>query len=231
MNSTDNFKATTVDWSDDRHFHTSGFIELRRNRVPTSPAIRIRKQVIGTMNLAGALALGLCLILTSAWSQKPDPAPAEEARQLLKQGKAAEARTQLEALLRSRPDSLEALNLLAQSYLQEDNYESALRTIRKALKSSQLNPQVVATYGHCLFREGDLSQAETEFRKSLKMDATQASAHLGIGRILLSRLKSAEALQALQRALQLAPDLEDAYFYASDFYCIEMYIWVDILFV
>jgi predicted aspartyl protease len=142
----------------------------------------------------------------------------EESKQLLQRGRLAEARAKLEAFLKQKPDSVEASTLLAQAYLLEGNYEGATPLVLKGLRNHPLSSQLLATYGQCLFRQGDLLQAETQFRKSLKLDPKQASAHLGMGRILLSRLKSTEALQSLEQAMRFAPDLEEPYFFASEAY-------------
>ncbi len=218
MISRNSSEPDTVARAFDNHLDYLSSADLLRKRKPTIPTLSSRSLALCLLRWASILTLTFFLTSTPTRAQKPDPAPVEEARQLLKQGKVTEAQAKLEAFLKSQPEFPEATNLLAQSYLSDDNYEKALRTIRRGLKSSPLNAQTVATYGHCLFREGNLSQAETQFRKSLRLNSNQANAHLGMGRILLSRLKSAEALRSLQEAIQFAPDMEDAYFYASEAY-------------
>jgi Tfp pilus assembly protein PilF/predicted aspartyl protease len=173
-------------------------------------------RLVGVASTTLVLDVGLAPVYGSA--QKPLPVSVEESRQLLQRGRVAEARAKLEAFLSQRPDSLEASTLLAQAYLLEDNYESATPLVLKGLKTHPMNSQLLATYGQCLFRQGDLLQAESQFRKSLTLNPKQASAHLGMGRILLSRLKSPEALQSLEQAMQFAPDLEDPYFFAGEAY-------------
>lgn len=202
----------------DNHPDYLSSTERIRKRKTTILVASARFLALCSLRVAPTLTLTFFLTSVPARAQKPDPVPVQEARQLLNQGKVTEAQAKLETFLKSQPGSSQATNLLAQAYLSDDHYEKALQTIRGGLKSNPLNAQTVATYGHCLFREGNLSQAETQFRKSLKIDPTQASAHLGLGRIYLSRLKSAEALLSLQEAIRLAPDMEEAYFYASEAY-------------
>jgi tetratricopeptide (TPR) repeat protein len=150
--------------------------------------------------------------------QKKSSSGVDEAEALFKQGNLTAAKGVLQYTLRQQPNSVDALTLLAHLLLVEDDFENAIRQVRQALKISPNNPKALATYGHCLFREGEFELAGVQFRKSLRLDSKQATAHLGLGRLLLTKLKSGEALESLQQAITLAPDLEDSYFFASEAY-------------
>ncbi|PYV43579.1 MAG: hypothetical protein DMG06_09995, partial [Acidobacteria bacterium] len=134
------------------------------------------------------------------------------------QGDLSEAKKLLQDSLRKQPNFVDALNLLANLYLLEDNFDVAMQEILHALKLAPNNPKVLATYGHCLFREGDFKLAEIQFRKSLQLDPKQAAPYLGLGRLHLTKLKSAEGLESFQQAIRLDPNQEDNYFFASEAY-------------
>ncbi len=174
-------------------------------------------------NCAGrALILGLpyLLFLTLTFTVRCQAAPnLAKAEALLQQGELLGAKKEVEDLLKKRPTSSEALVFLANLLLLEDDFfENAGQSVGRALKITPHNAKALATYGHCLFREGDFAAAEVQFRKSLQSDAKEASAYLGLGRLFLTRLKPTEGLESLQKAIQLAPELEDGYFFAGEAY-------------
>ena len=145
----------------DNHPDYLSSAEQFRKRKTKILAVSIKSLSLCLLRIALTLTLAFSLTSTPVHAQKPDPAPVEEARQLLNLGKVTDAQGKLEAFLKTQPGSPQATDLLAQAYLSDDHYEKALQTIRRGLKSNPLNAQIVATYGHCLFREGNLSQAET----------------------------------------------------------------------
>jgi Flp pilus assembly protein TadD len=145
--------------------------------------------------ILNAIHVGIVLFLLTSSPlavQKKSSSNLAEAEALFKQGDLIAAKRVLQNTLRQEPYSAEALTLLAHLLLVEDDYENAIRQVRQALKASPNDPKALATYGHCLLREGEFDLAGVQFRKSLGLDSKQATAHLGLGRLLLTRLKSEE---------------------------------------
>jgi tetratricopeptide (TPR) repeat protein len=79
------------------------------------------------------------------------------------------------------------LILLTRILLIEDEFDEAKTNIRRAMKLSPTNTEALALYGHCLFREGAFAMAEAQYQKSLHLDSNQPGAHLGMGRLYLTR--------------------------------------------
>ncbi len=137
---------------------------------------------------------------------------------LMRQGQLAEAREQLASSIKRNPDAVPNRILLTRVLLLEDNFDEASEQIRRALTLAPENAEALALYGHCLFREGSFSQSETQYAKSLRVNPKQPAAHLGMGRIHLTRLQAARSVESLERAISLAPQEEDVYFFASEAY-------------
>jgi len=137
---------------------------------------------------------------------------------LLLAGKLTDAKKALTLELQQRPDSVRHLILLTRILLIEDEFDEAKTTIRHALKLSPTSTEALALYGHCLFREGAFAMAEAQYQKSLHLDSSQPGAYLGMGRLYLTRQQPEQSVKAFQQAIQLAPQEEDNYFFASEAY-------------
>ena len=67
------------------------------------------------------------------------------------------------------------------------------------------NAESVALRGEIEFRRGNFDRAEALYRDSLRMDERSGRAHFGLGKLALSKLKTAEALTQFKRAAILMP--------------------------
>jgi tetratricopeptide (TPR) repeat protein len=67
-----------------------------------------------------------------------------------------------------------------------------------------------ANLGAAYFKLGEDDQARRNFDASLRVNPNQASAWLGLGRVLSQTSHVPEALDAYQNALKLSPDLVEA---------------------
>jgi tetratricopeptide (TPR) repeat protein len=161
---------------------------------------------------------GLLLVAESALVQERPETGLAKAEAFFLEGDLLGAKKALQDFLLRQPHSVDALNLLANLFLLEDDFEKASQQINRALKLMPNNPKLLATNGQCLLRQGDFKQAEIQFRKSVQLDSKQAVAHLGLGRLQLTRLKPEEGLASLHQAILSNPDLEDSYFFASEAY-------------
>ncbi|HLH29774.1 MAG TPA: aspartyl protease family protein, partial [Terriglobia bacterium] len=63
--------------------------------------------------------------------------------------------------------------------------------------------ETVALRGEIDFRKGNFAQAETTYQDALKIDAKNARAHFGLGKIALSRVKPKLSEQEFNRAIEL----------------------------
>jgi predicted aspartyl protease len=74
----------------------------------------------------------------------------------------------------------------------------------------------VALHGEIEFRKGHFDQAEVVYRDSLKMDSKNARAHFGLGKLALAKVKPKQALQEINRAIELDPREPVYRLYASE---------------
>jgi tetratricopeptide (TPR) repeat protein len=160
----------------------------------------------------------ICMVTWMIQGPAQSASETKGARVLLLEGKLIEAKRALTLELQQRPDSVRPLILLTRILLIEDEFDEAKTKIRRALKLAPANTEALALYGHCLFREGSFALAETQYQKSLRLDSKQAGAHLGLGRLFLTRQQSEQSVKSFQQAIQLAPQEEDNYFFASEAY-------------
>ena len=177
------------------------------------------RPVLNRSFLSFFLIMGsLCLASWAFEGAAQKTSDTERAEALLREGKLTEAKQALTAELQRRPGAVRQLILLTRILLIEDEFDEAKTQIQHALKLAPTNPEALALYGHSLFREGSFVLAETQYQKSLRLDTKQAGAHLGLGRIHLTRQQPEQSVKSFQQAIHLAPEEEDNYFFASEAY-------------
>ena len=177
------------------------------------------RPVLNRSFLSFFLIMGsLCLVSWVFEGAAQKTSDTESAEALLQAGKLTEAKQAVTTELRKRPVSVKQLILLTRILLIEDEFDEAKTQIQQALKLAPANPEALALYGHSLFREGSFALAETQYQKSLRLDSKQAGAHLGLGRIYLTRQQPEQSVKSFQQAIHLAPEEEDNYFFASEAY-------------
>ena len=170
------------------------------------------------LSSSSAIALGLAFVAGMIMAQeRTDPRP-ERWEVLFQQGHLEEAKNELQNALKENPNSIAQLVSLSRVLLVADDFDRATDQVRHALGLTPSNPDALTLYGHCLFREGNFKLAETQYRKSLRLDPRQAGAHLGLGRLYLTKLQPTQSIEAFQNAIDLAPNEEDHYFFASEAY-------------
>src|SRR5690349_4357064 len=84
------------------------------------------------------------------------------------------------------------------------------------LATQPKNSQSVAFYGEIAFRKGQFDQAETLYKEALRMDARNARAHFGLGKLALGRVDNKTAIQEIMRAVELDPKEPLYRLYASE---------------
>ena len=171
-----------------------------------------------SLQLTILITISLCLVTWMIQGSAQNTSEAKGAEALLLEGKLNEAKKALTLELQRQPGSIRNLILLTRILLIEDEFDEAKRNIQHALKLSPTNTEALALYGHCLFREGAFAVAEAQYQKSLRLDSSQPGAHLGMGRVHLTRQHPEQSVKSFQRAIQLAPKDDDNYFFASEAY-------------
>jgi tetratricopeptide (TPR) repeat protein len=133
------------------------------------------------------------------------------ARSLKLQDKPVEAVTEYELALKADPVSLDALLELALLRREESNCDDASALYRRA---ERVKPTYDGAYGLgvCFARQFNHRDAVEQFRLALKRDPQSAPARFELGSSLLRLGEAAAAAAALEEAVQLEPQMRQAYY-------------------
>jgi Flp pilus assembly protein TadD len=105
-----------------------------------------------------------------------------------------------------QPSQLEALRLrMAESLVQQRDYELALPYIRDLLPRHPRNPRLHLLLGIVLREKGIRGPAEQELRRALALDGNSSAAHAALASLLARSRRLAEAERHLRRAISLEP--------------------------
>lgn len=110
-------------------------------------------------------------------------------------------------LITSSPESARAHELMAESYLAQQQISNAEREYRQAL---DLRPDLRGVHlalGLLKLGAGNLDEAEPEFRAEVKLSPGDGEAVWRLGSVLLQKGRTREALAELERADKLRPQM------------------------
>ncbi|HWQ52052.1 MAG TPA: tetratricopeptide repeat protein [Bryobacteraceae bacterium] len=110
-------------------------------------------------------------------------------------------------LMRLHPQSPQALELMAQTYLGQGRPELAEPAFRNALKMRPAQPGIHMALGRIMADRGDLEGAEKELRAEAAISPGNAENAWRLGTVLLKKGQSREALAELERSDKLKPDM------------------------
>ena len=124
-------------------------------------------------------------------------------------GEARAAELQLKAAVALSPLSYRARNELGQLLLAQQRFEEAEDEFRHSVESE---PNILAydLLGELCFRRGDAAGAEDAFRRALAVDAFDARAHFGLGKLEAAPGRKSEAMSDYKAGLQTDPSNAEA---------------------
>lgn len=128
------------------------------------------------------------------------------------QDRFAEAATALERAVRSNPRYIPAQFKLALAYLRLGQHERAERTLRVVLEHDPKNVGAHHNLAAIAYARGDLVRAEALERQAIALDAGYFDAWNTLGAIYVLAKRPNEAIDALQRAIQLEPRSGQAHY-------------------
>jgi Flp pilus assembly protein TadD len=142
--------------------------------------------------------------LLAALQKKPD-----DPELLFYLGKASGflSKQSFDRVVSASPESARAHQLLAESYLAQQQIAGAEREYRKAL---ELRPDLRGIHlalGLLALHEGNLDEAEKEFRAEVKLSPGDGEAAWRLGSVLLEKGRTPEALVELERSDKLRPQM------------------------
>ncbi|HVG24287.1 MAG TPA: tetratricopeptide repeat protein, partial [Thermoanaerobaculia bacterium] len=121
-------------------------------------------------------------------------------REAFQEGRYAEARRELEAAQRMRPDDADVLNLLGLVYFKTNAFPEAEVIYRRLIGE---NPNVFILHsnlGLILFKEGKHDEAEQFLRRAIDLRPNYAKSHLYLGLLYRQKKQYALALEHLKFA-------------------------------
>ena len=121
-------------------------------------------------------------------------------REAFQEGRYAEARRELEAAQRMRPDDADVLNLLGLVYFKTNAFPEAEVIYRRLIRE---NPNVFILHsnlGLILFKEGKHDEAETFLQRAIDLRPNYAKSHLYLGLLYRQKKKFGLALEHLKFA-------------------------------
>ena len=127
------------------------------------------------------------------------------------QGKVPEAERILKEILRSQPDSTDALYLLAEISYGSGNYDAAVRYIRQAIQYDPGNAEAYSNLGFILQGKGQLDDAVKCYQKAIELNPDLLQAYMNLGNTFKEKGRFDDAVSYYQKALQICPDLPDVY--------------------
>ncbi|MCK5065488.1 MAG: tetratricopeptide repeat protein [Candidatus Fermentibacteraceae bacterium] len=94
------------------------------------------------------------------------------------------------------------LNRSAIVHFNNAEYEQALSSLQDAIELSPDNPGLLANIAHVLASQGNLAEAEENFRKALKADPDLEPAISGLGTILVHTGRANETIEFLRKIFE-----------------------------
>jgi tetratricopeptide (TPR) repeat protein len=145
-----------------------------------------------------------------------DPGRAEIQRYLSialeRQGRVADARTQLETALEVTPNSVGLLIRLADLLIHERAFAKAEEILRRAVAIEPLNAHALGQLGHVLSEQGRHDEALIARKQTVELEPMNAPRWAQYGHVLLRAEKYSEARAAVKKAIALAPDIAHFHF-------------------
>jgi tetratricopeptide (TPR) repeat protein len=127
-------------------------------------------------------------------------------------GKLAEAERAYNEVLAVDQGHTGALGLLGALYMQLGQFDRAMTTLERALKSDPSNPDTLNNLGCLLMRQQDVAAAKAHFEKAMRAKPDYPQAHYNLGNVLRTQGKINDAIAHYETALRLRPQYPEALF-------------------
>jgi aspartate beta-hydroxylase len=127
---------------------------------------------------------------------------AEQAQQLLRQGRIREAEQAFQQLLETEPQHIQALNFLALSAFRGGDLRRARELLERARTADARNPITQHHLGLILEADGNLAAAADAQRRALAVEPELHAARLHLGSVLERLGRADDAFLAYARALK-----------------------------
>lgn len=157
--------------------------------------------------IVSLLILALALILNFGKAAAvPGDSQLDNAEQLLRSGKFADAEVAYQRVLTGNPALVAAQVGLVRSMLRQQKIDDALEHVNGALASQPNSAALLAVKGDVQFRRGEMAAAETSYHAAQRSDPKEFRAYLGLARLYSAYSLYRKAYDELQSAHAIAPD-------------------------
>lgn len=161
---------------------------------PATPAVDPAAQAVAAADAAAAVAA---------------------ANNLLAAGQAAEAQARYEAVLKTRPSMIPALNGLAGAQYARGDFVGAAKTADRVLDLDPRNAQALGVKGLVYRKEGSPSRASSLLGQAVDNDPQDPRLRNYYGIALNDRGRRSEAIEQFRKATELDPGYAEAHFNAA----------------
>ena len=126
-------------------------------------------------------------------------------------GEMAQGLATVEAGLKKMPGSPRLYKAGAKIYLGKREPQAAVRFLQQGVTAAPQDFMMLEQLAALHFELGELGEAETTYRKSLRLNEANPSTHRNLGKVLYSQGRMAMALEELRTALRLEPGNPDSW--------------------
>jgi len=132
------------------------------------------------------------------------------AKESLDKGDNIEAKKALQSLLILDPKNIEALRMLAVSYVNMNDYSNAKETLLELLELDNSDDLAHNLIANVLHKLGEDSEAILHHQKAIELDKNYAPYYYNYANTLYDMGRLDEALKYYKKSVELDDDLEDA---------------------
>jgi tetratricopeptide (TPR) repeat protein len=139
----------------------------------------------------------------------------ETALKHYQEGDVAKAAAICEEIIRSNPEDIESIRMLAILYYQIQEYDSALHYTQRALVLVPEDFFAHFLMGSISLRKDIFEDAVIHFQKAIEFNPSFIDAHYNLGTALKARGQMDEAISCYKKCIDLNPDFDPAYYDAG----------------
>lgn len=154
-----------------------------------------------------ALAVA-CVVMVLA--QPAGNSPVEAAWNLLAKGQRAQAKAQLQDIIRANPRNAEARLLLGSILMEEGQREESIAQLKEGVRLTPKSAMAHNALGEAYNTFGEPKAARPEFERAVELDPRLAQAQVNLSAVLLEQGESQAAIPHLDQALRLMGQKPDA---------------------